>query len=125
MRRLTRWFTKVAPSKATIMTLGARDVDADGRQSYALLLEYGFKQLEAGEVSVRGARGLRTGAGLFLATWEMRDPELWVSWRYLRRRVRGRRLFGPLPPCTSTPLGLPCGIRSQSRVSRAFMTGAT
>lgn len=43
----------VAPSKGTISALGARDVTPDGRQSYSLVLEYSFKQADAGEVTPR------------------------------------------------------------------------
>lgn len=43
----------MAPSKGTISALGERDVTPDGRQSFALLLEYSFKQTEAGEVTPR------------------------------------------------------------------------
>ncbi|CAN0320030.1 unnamed protein product, partial [Ectocarpus sp. 4 AP-2014] len=43
----------VAPSKGTISALGPRDVTPDGRQSYGLLLEYSFKQADAGEVTPR------------------------------------------------------------------------
>lgn len=43
----------MAPSKETISALGERDVTPDGRQSFALLLEYSFKQTEVGEVTPR------------------------------------------------------------------------
>lgn len=43
----------MAPSKATVSALGERDVTPDGRQSFSLLLEYSFKQTEAGEVTPR------------------------------------------------------------------------
>ncbi|CAN0504647.1 unnamed protein product, partial [Scytosiphon promiscuus] len=44
----------VAPSKGTISVLGARDVTPDGRQTFALLLEYSFRQVDAGgEVTPR------------------------------------------------------------------------
>ncbi|CAN0218790.1 unnamed protein product, partial [Scytosiphon promiscuus] len=50
----TRWRTLVAPSKGTISVLGARDVTPDGRQTFALLLEYSFRQVDAGgEVTPR------------------------------------------------------------------------
>lgn len=41
----------MSPSKSTITALGERDIGPDGRQSFSLLLEYSFKQTEAGEVS--------------------------------------------------------------------------
>eukprot|EP00903_Cladosiphon_okamuranus_P011552 g10875.t1 len=50
---LNKWCTLVAPSKGTISALGERDVAPDGRQSFALLLEYSFKQPEVGEVTPR------------------------------------------------------------------------
>ncbi|CAM9991656.1 unnamed protein product [Ectocarpus sp. 12 AP-2014] len=50
---LNKWCTLVAPSKGTISALGPRDVTPDGRQSYGLLLEYSFKQADAGEVTPR------------------------------------------------------------------------
>lgn len=43
----------VAPSKGTISALGERDVAPDGRQCFSLLLEYSFKQTDAGEVTPR------------------------------------------------------------------------
>lgn len=43
----------VAPSKGTISALGERDVAPDGRQCFSLLLEYSFKQSDAGEVTPR------------------------------------------------------------------------
>lgn len=47
----------MAPTKSTIAALGARDVGPDGRQSFSLLLEYSFKQTEAGEVIVKHLKG--------------------------------------------------------------------
>lgn len=38
------------PTRSTISALGERDVAADGKQSFGLLLEYSFKQADACEV---------------------------------------------------------------------------